>query len=211
MPRAVRATDATQKAQRRAAILSAARHLFRRTSYPALTMAQVAAAAGVAKGTLYLSFPTKEALFLDLLAEAYGAWFRAVAAGLSRVKGAPSLARLLARSVVDGPDFVALAVLGPTVLEHNVDPERALAYKRALLQGTAELAQALETRKLVKRGQGWRLLVRLHAMVLGLQPHASPAPVVAALLARPELHPFRLDFAAELEGFLLDLLRGMEH
>lgn len=211
MPRAPRATDSAQKARRREEILAAASNLFREVPYPALTMAQVAEVAGVAKGTLYLSFPTKESLFLELLEAAYGAWFQSVAAGLPRVKGAPSLARLLTRTVLETPDFMALAVLGPTVLEHNVDAERALAYKRALLRGTAGLAESLEARGLLKQGRGWHLLLRLHAMVLGLQPHAQPAPVVAALLERPELHPFRLDFAAELEGFLLDLLRGMEH
>lgn len=211
MVRAPRATDATQKAERREAILLAARELHRTVPFGSLTMAQVAEAAGVAKGTLYLSFPTKEALFLDLLEGAYDTWFQAVILGLPKVKGAPSLARLLTRSVVETPDFQSLVVLGPTVLEHNIPLERALAHKHFLLQGTGSLAERLEAKGLVKAGQGLVLLLRLHALVIGLHPHAAPAPVVDTLLERPELSPFRLDFAAALEGCLLDLLRGMEH
>ncbi|MGH9057469.1 MAG: TetR/AcrR family transcriptional regulator [Acidimicrobiales bacterium] len=51
---------------RRADILAGALACFARTGYHATTMADVAAAAGVSKGTPYLYFPSKEALFIAL-------------------------------------------------------------------------------------------------------------------------------------------------
>lgn len=53
-------------AERRAAILDAAAGVFAVRGYRAATMDDVAAAVGVAKGTLYLYFDNKEALFFAL-------------------------------------------------------------------------------------------------------------------------------------------------
>ncbi len=48
-------------------ILAAALKLFAHEPYQAVTMDRVAHAAGVAKGTLYLYFPSKDALYLGIL------------------------------------------------------------------------------------------------------------------------------------------------
>jgi AcrR family transcriptional regulator len=57
--------------QRREAILKAARHVFWQKGYLAATMPQIAAAAEIASGTLYLYFPSKEVLYVELLIEGY--------------------------------------------------------------------------------------------------------------------------------------------
>jgi AcrR family transcriptional regulator len=209
MSRASRATDAQQKAQRRAELLRVARSLFRSQGYAALTMAQVADAAGVAKGTVYLSFPTKEALFLVLLEESYVRWFDLAEARLQSVSKA-DLAKALAQTVLEAEDFLGLMVLGPTVLEHNIDADQALAYKRVILARSARLSALLEVGGFVKAGQGFTLLLILHALVMGLQHHAAPPKVIADLLEHPELAPFRVDVAAALEGALTLVLRGLE-
>src|SRR6516164_8107393 len=54
------------RAARRDQIIAAALACFARTGYHATTMADVAAQAGVSKGTPYLYFDSKEALFLAL-------------------------------------------------------------------------------------------------------------------------------------------------
>ncbi len=58
-------------AQRREAILTAAKDLFRRHGYAGTTMPQIAEACEVAPGTLYLYFPSKEALYVELVFEGY--------------------------------------------------------------------------------------------------------------------------------------------
>lgn len=57
--------------QRRASILDAARRLFFTGGYLHTTMPAIAAAAELAPGTLYLYFPSKEALYTELLLEGY--------------------------------------------------------------------------------------------------------------------------------------------
>src|ERR1700722_7495918 len=58
-----------EQAAKRQRILAAALKLFAHEPYQAVTMDRVAASAGVAKGTLYLFFPSKDALYLGVLSD----------------------------------------------------------------------------------------------------------------------------------------------
>ncbi len=53
--------------QRETAILAAARQLFREQPWDRVTIAEVASAAGIGKGTVYKHFPSKEALYARLV------------------------------------------------------------------------------------------------------------------------------------------------
>lgn len=59
-----RPVDDLARARKRQAILATAARVFADNGYPGTDMQAVADAAGVAKGTLYLYFPSKEDLFL---------------------------------------------------------------------------------------------------------------------------------------------------
>jgi AcrR family transcriptional regulator len=59
-----RPVDEATRAQRREDILASAARVFAERGYPGTEMQALADAAGVAKGTLYLYFASKEALFL---------------------------------------------------------------------------------------------------------------------------------------------------
>lgn len=75
-----RARNDHAKLGRRRQLLDAAAARFDAAGYAATTMAEVATAAGLAKGTTYLYFRSKEALFLELLLEELGAWVEVAAA-----------------------------------------------------------------------------------------------------------------------------------
>ncbi len=57
--------------QRRADILAAAKKVFWEKGYARTTMPQIAAEAELAAGTLYLYFPSKDALYTELLVDGY--------------------------------------------------------------------------------------------------------------------------------------------
>src|ERR1700716_4161759 len=65
-----------EQAPKRERILSAALKLFAHEPYQAVTMDRVAEAAGVAKGTLYLYFPSKDALYLGILSDGLDGAYR---------------------------------------------------------------------------------------------------------------------------------------
>ena len=63
---------AVEKAATRARILRAAHRLFTRRGFAAVTTRDIARTAGIAAGTLFNYFPTKEAVAMSLAAEALG-------------------------------------------------------------------------------------------------------------------------------------------
>ncbi len=65
-----------EQAAKRGRILAAALKLFAHEPYQAVTMDRVADAAGVAKGTLYLYFPSKDALYLGVLSDGLDTAYR---------------------------------------------------------------------------------------------------------------------------------------
>lgn len=65
-----------EQAAKRERILAAALKLFAREPYQAVTMDRVAEAARVAKGTLYLYFPSKDALYLGVLSDGLDTAYR---------------------------------------------------------------------------------------------------------------------------------------
>src|SRR3981081_1105841 len=66
-PRAVRGQRTERRAARREAILAAALQEFSARGFAAARLDDIAVAAGIAKGTIYLYFRDKEGLFQDLI------------------------------------------------------------------------------------------------------------------------------------------------
>jgi AcrR family transcriptional regulator len=214
MGQQVRARQPEQKEERRRAILSAARGLLAERPWDQLRMAAVAGRLGLAKGTLYLYFPTKEALFLAVLREELDAWFGEAAAALRpprRGDPARALARALAGTIAARPLLRRLLALLHGVLEGNLPLAAIRAFKRALLaqvvDGGARLEAALPG---LRRGHGALALLRLHALVIGVQSMTDASPVARQALRDPALALFDLAFEPTLAGALADLLAGMQ-
>jgi AcrR family transcriptional regulator len=210
-----RARSAEAKAERRDAILTTARAMFERDPrFASFTMQALAGETGLAKGTAYLYFRTKEELFLALLQREFDAWFEEVDGRLERGRApwtAETVAALLADSAEGRETLVRLLAIQGTILEQNVEREPALAYKTHVLARTADTGRRLEARlPYLGEGGGARLLLRLHALVVGLWQLAEPAPVVRAVMEAPEMAAWRIDFIPELRESIRLLLRGME-
>lgn len=214
MPRA-RARNDEAKLERRTEILAVAKEAIATTSFQAIAMAQVAERVGLAKGTLYLYFPTKEALFLALLEDELLDWFDGFTLALRELTteaGPRALAGVMRKSLDRHPLLPRLLGLLHAVLEQNVPVEKVVAFKLLLAEEVARAGAALERRaSYLAPGQGARVIMRANALVVGLQQVANVAPEVAAAMARsPELAVFEVDVAQELEETLAALLMGME-
>jgi AcrR family transcriptional regulator len=64
-----RAITEQQKNERRQNILASARRLFEQEDFQSIAIAQIARNSGIAKGSVFLYFKTKEELFLCLTLE----------------------------------------------------------------------------------------------------------------------------------------------
>ncbi len=166
-----------QKEQRRAAILTAAENLLAGSAYDHLTMADVAAAAGLAKGTVYLYFPSKDDLFLSLLTERQCANIAALDQALDEIAGklpdtmsgrCAALAAMLAEGMTADPLLVRLEKLAINTLEAGAQFETILAYKTALFQAIGSPAAKLAALMGADETEdGMRLVTLLHALMLG--------------------------------------------
>ncbi len=144
-----RATTEQSKEQRRKDIVQAALDEFFERGFAAARMTDIAKRAGVTKGTLYLYYPSKDALF--------GAVIDTVAA--------PRLAQMeeLAQNVTRAQDVIsALMQLGPTLVRQtalpriikilvsdgNAFPPLALSYREQIVDRVLALVSGV-----IERGQ----------------------------------------------------------
>ena len=209
-----RARKDEDKAARRRAILTVASRLLARQQYQRITMAEVARRCNLAKGTLYLYFRSKEELFLAALEDELALWLDSVTEVLDELPpggDAPQrFATAVTRSLLQRDTLTVLLPLLHTVLEQNIDEETAISFKRMLLtkmgEGALGVEQAIPG---LPPGSGAKVLLRLHALVVGLRQMAAPAPVVAEVLTRPEMAPLYVDFESELIDTPAALIRGM--
>jgi len=210
---AKRATGELEKGTRRNEILSRAEELFREKDYDAIRMSDLADGLGLAKGTLYLYFSSKEALFFALLGERLDSVFGqlrgslAAAAGRATIDGVAGSA---AAAMAADPVLPRLLAAMHPVLEKKLPFEEALAFKRelaaSLARAGAEVASALPP---LGPEDGRTFLLYFYAQVVGLVSLTDLSPFVRKLAAQPGLEPLRLDFEAALRDSARALLAGL--
>ena len=199
------------KQLRRQTILTAAAALLLQRPERLASVEDVARQSGLAKGTLYLYFATKEEIFLALHEQQTHQFFDTLESLLVRERSRPSLKRLT-RNVVESirqhPAFLPLAIQCPE-FERNADVDvigRCKAGIGARLQHIGETMESMYPR--LKKGDGARLLIRSYGLMLGLWQLTAPTAVRTRLLERTELAIFRLDYLVQLEAALYALWRG---
>lgn len=211
-PKALRARKEEDKTERRDRLLAAARELLGNGSYDAIKMLDVAGRAGFAKGTAFFYFPTKEALFLQLLEVELFDWLSVLDHKLSEggLYTPERVARIFASTLTERPVLTSLLSLLGVVLEENVSLERIVAFKSALLERLAVSGPKLERRlPNLPEGSGAKTLLHVYALVVGLHHLTEPSAVVREALQAPHLAPLVLDFSAELTPLLIALFHGL--
>lgn len=207
-----RARSVEDKQERRAHILATALELWGEHTFASFTMAEVATRSGLAKGTLYLYFTTKEELLLALLEGQLEAWFDALDTGLA-AEGAWDEGRaagLIGAATAGQSALVRLLPIASSVLEHNIPLATARAYKELLLAHSSRSAALLEARlPALAPGDGMWLLQQVYALIVGLGQMADPAPIVRAALDDERLAPLRTPFEPTFRRAIAALIRGL--
>jgi len=210
-----RAMTEAQKEARRADILKVALHRFSLTPYDALSMADTAEEAGVAKGTLYLYFRSKEEMFLAIYTDEFNAWFDELDRMLGSAQGEASIAALVkfvGESLARRPELLRLIAILHTVLEQNLDPDTARRFKswfKGRIEKTGRLLEAYLP--FLEAGQGARLLLKIDALIIGFQHQAEPAAAMREVLKEEDMALFRVDLRGQLLETLSTLLMGLAY
>lgn len=206
-----RAINDDQKEERRQAILDAAWQLFQQNPYDAVNILDVAKAINLAKGTVYVYFKTKEALFLAIHMQQFEAWFDAVDAALPDTRGVDAVVSLFTQTLVSRPHLTRLFAILHTTLEHNIDYDLALNFKQMLYQRIGHTGALLENAlDFLQPGEGVQVLMDAYAITIGVQHMADSAPVVDAVMSdHPELAAFKVAFEQGFSGLFRTYLIGL--
>ena len=198
------------KSERRAAILRAAAALLKNAPQGAFSVEALARRAGLAKGTVYLYFDTREEVLLAVHLERQHLLFDSLEKALAAPRADIRLiTRTVARFVRKHPDFLPLAANCRGMLETHVSTEAALAFKLAIGTRVAHLGARFEVLfPGLGRGQGAALLMASYALMIGLWQISSTPDCLVAAMERPDLRMFKIDLEKQLSAALINLWEG---
>ena len=205
-------TDA-DKERRRRALLDAAHALFReRGDLP--PVAEIARVAGLAKGTVYLYFRSKEEIFVALLEDDFSRLFDTLAPLVdelpqSPVDAARQFAGAYSAAVLAQPDLLPLASLANGILEQNLPADVMRRFKTSLANSMVRVGQQLRNRFVsLGRDGGTTLLLQTYALTLGLWQALDYPQVLRDMLNEAALKPLDRHFASELDEAVETLWLG---
>lgn len=202
-----RAINPEDKELRHEAILDAAEQLWLSQPDSMPSMAEIAKAAKLAKGTVYLYFRSKEELFLGIHERHVGIFFHRM--GDRALGGVPmtldDLFTVSRQFLTDFPDFLPLASLCHGLLERQIPLETALAFKEATYARLGELVTAL-SKHFPQATQA--LMLQSYALLLGLWQLMRPSPLKELMKERSLLCVYTNDYLHMLEDALTALWHG---
>ncbi|MFD7441983.1 TetR/AcrR family transcriptional regulator [Streptomyces sp. NPDC059909] len=214
----VRARRPEQKQQRREAILDAARTLGRESGVRNVTLGSVALAVGLAKSNVVRYFGTREEIFLELTAEAWADWERAltellgdVGAGSGGAGAADGVVAALAQTLAERPFLCDLLSQTALTLEHNVSLEAARVFKRDVIAVVGRLgARVADAHPELDASEGAELISAAAALAGVLYPLSTPPAVMRELYAQePDIAAACPELLPTLERSLAALAAGL--
>ncbi|SCE40101.1 transcriptional regulator, TetR family [Streptomyces sp. DvalAA-14] len=189
-----------------------------------MSLTDIAAEAGLHKSAVLRYFETREEVFLQLTAEGWQDWAKALgetlasgpadAPGAPRAPGAPGpafVAAAVAGTLGDRPLFCDLLCHAPLHLERNVSLEAVRTFKLTALAAVAEIRDAL-TQALpgLTPRQAGDLVAAVTALAAALWQTGNPPPTLALLYAQdPRLAHAAVDFAPRLRDLTEATITGL--
>ena len=205
-----RARGAKEKEVRRKAILESAVTLYQKNPAALPTTAQIGKDAGVAKGTLYLYFRSKEEIFLALLEDYHLKWLKTFHKyGKFDESIMLTLLDTCCSFMEENPIFMQLASMSTSVIEQNVDSKILLAHKNEQAKATKEAARSISMMlPTLPEEETAALIVRSYALLLGLWQLSHPTENIAKVLMSPSLQVLKPDFSTSARHALEQLWRA---
>lgn len=162
-----RARTSSQKAERRTAILEAAERHLRTAGFENFSMGKLAEDVGIARGTLYLYFDTREEVLLALYTHQLTAWCDAFLQAVDDGMDDESFLQSYLKTARRDPLFLQLATRLGDVIEHNVSTERLIESKRTLHSLSSRLTGHISRALHLSPKGAFTLLISLSALLLG--------------------------------------------
>jgi len=206
-----RAIAAQDKEVRRHALLDAAEALFLAQPDRMANVAEVAKAAGLAKGTVYLYFPSKEEMLLSLHERHVARFFAALMKLLDSRKriGFDEVWSVTRANLVRAPGYLALSSRCFGLMDRDIPTQPAVAFKVRVGLALAGAGAGLERHfPSLGRGEGVTLLQHSYGLIVGLWQLLHPIERFGTAMERAELALFKRNYEREVETALRALWAG---
>lgn len=168
-----RARTPEQKSDRRDTILFTAKTLFMEAGYEGFSMGLLSKRAGVAKGTLYLYFGTKEEVLLSLYSREFERFCSELTTGIApTMTDAEFVTRIYETSISD-PLFLSLHARLGTVIEQNISVDALITSKRAMATHFNAMVKQLAGPLNLNPGETLAALTGISALLTGSYDGAS--------------------------------------
>lgn len=205
-----------EKAAKKQLIAAAASKLFQKNDFNKISMARIARESGVAKGTLFNYFKTKESIFMYLLLSGYQDYLKDVLLRFQATENITTWAEfssfLLEQNhllISERPDLLRLNALRGPILETAADKEQTLLGRKKLYQVNHQLGQAIAKRiNILDDKQASHLFIIQSAIISGLMNmmnldefHHDQLPV--------DFKGFQIDLEQEANQLMLFYLQGL--
>lgn len=212
----LRAIDDNEKAARRQSILNAANTLFLEDTSGLPSVINIARRAGLAKGTVYLYFKTKEEIFLALLTKDYEKLMIEIASLLNSPSSPDAFIENIQSTLINFLDtnrqFMPLASMANSVLEQNVDIEIVGQFKLMLIDKIDLIDERFQRAfPQFSKGQCGSLLLHSNALILGLWQMQIWPERLKPLQEKSPFNKVIPDFKKDLAISLKNLWTGAIH
>src|SRR3954471_4738639 len=206
-----RAMGVEDKEERRHAILDAAERLYLDHPDRMANVAEVAEAAGLAKGTVYLYFPSKEEMLLALHERHVTKFFTKLmqALGAGRDVDFDSVLAITRRYIIRVPGYLPLTSRCFGMMDREIPLQAAIDFKARTAATLGAAGSGLERHfPRLPRGAGATLLLNSYGLIVGLWQLLHPIERFGRALERPELRIFKRNYEREIESALRALWAG---
>ena len=206
-----RAIGTEDKAERSQEILDAVEALYLAHPDRMPSVAEVAAKAGLAKGTVYLYFPSKEEMLLALHERHVEGFF--VELGKKLREPGPldfdDIFPITRDHMIRVPGYLPLTSRCFGMMDREIPIASAIAFKGRVAQILMAAGSGLERHfKALGKGGGILILMHSYALIVGLWQLLHPNERFGKAMDRPELKLLMLDYEAEVEKALRALWAG---
>jgi AcrR family transcriptional regulator len=206
-----RAIAVADKEERRQAILDAAEALFLEQPDRMANVSEVAEAAGLAKGTVYLYFPSKEEMLLALHERHVTRFFAKLMKKLEE-RGPldfDDIFPVTSRHLIRVPGYLALTSRCFGMMDREIPIDAAVAFKARIAAILAAAGASLERHfPALSGGGGMTLLLHSYGLIVGLWQLLHPNERFGKAMDRPELRALKRDYEKEIEAALRELWGG---
>lgn len=205
-----RAVLEKDKLTKRSNILFAAASLLLKKDLADLSMDEVAKKAKVAKGTLYLYFPTKEDLALRVHISDYQSWFEDLRDFLeSPLTQNQKFEDWFVGTFEKHSRFVKILPIVPTILEKNSSYETIKEYKSELLMQLQKVVPSLTLKLGFNRQEDtFTFMMQCHAIAIGSWSHGFPSQTVKQVLNEEGMQVFLIDYIKFVKSSIETLIKG---